>query len=78
MWQNPTSLSILLPFRFFEKLNNSVDLGLKPASGLKSPQLKALWQDKLEEDADLENGSGLLTSQMLEEINSKSMAKEVS
>ncbi|XP_015276849.1 PREDICTED: cilia- and flagella-associated protein 47 [Gekko japonicus] len=63
--------------RIIEKLN-SVDLGLKPASGLKSPQLKALWQDKLEEDADLGNGNGLLTSQKLAEIESKSMGKEVS
>ncbi|XP_060090088.1 cilia- and flagella-associated protein 47 [Heteronotia binoei] len=63
--------------RIFEKLNNSVDLGLQPASGLKSPRLKALWKDKLEEDTDLENGSGLLTSKKLAEIKSKSMDKEV-
>ncbi|XP_077199055.1 cilia- and flagella-associated protein 47 isoform X2 [Paroedura picta] len=61
--------------RIYEKLNNSVDLGLKPASGLKSPQLKALRQDKLEEDTGLVNGSDLLTSQKLAEI--KSMGKEV-
>lgn len=70
------SLSTPLLFRLFEKLNNAVDLGLKPASGLKSPQWKALQPHKLEEDADLENKSGLLTSQQLAEI--KSMCKEVS
>ncbi|XP_054830370.1 cilia- and flagella-associated protein 47-like [Eublepharis macularius] len=62
--------------RIFEKLNNSVEIGLQPASGLKSPRLKALPQDKFEGNADFEIGSSLLTSQKLAAIKSKSIEKE--
>ncbi|XP_066477404.1 cilia- and flagella-associated protein 47 [Tiliqua scincoides] len=63
--------------KMFEKFNNPVDIGLNPASGLKSPRVKVLFQEKLEERTDFVNGTSLLTTQKLAEIESKSITKEV-
>ncbi|XP_061485684.1 cilia- and flagella-associated protein 47-like [Rhineura floridana] len=63
--------------RIFKMLNNSVDIGLKPASGLKSPRIKNLQEEKLEEEVACVTESSLLTSRQLAEIESKSAAREV-
>ncbi|XP_044297815.1 cilia- and flagella-associated protein 47 isoform X4 [Varanus komodoensis] len=62
----------------FEMLNNPVDIGLKPASGLKSPRHKILLQEELEDDVAGISEDSLLTSQHLAEMESKSIAKEIS
>ncbi|KAH0624767.1 hypothetical protein JD844_032546 [Phrynosoma platyrhinos] len=64
--------------RIFKILNNPVDIGLKPASGLKSPKVKDLPQGKVDEDFTCVSGTNLLTSQQLVEIKAKSVDKEVS
>ncbi|XP_060129516.1 cilia- and flagella-associated protein 47 isoform X1 [Zootoca vivipara] len=62
--------------RIFKSLNNPVDIGLKPASGLKSPSFKILQEEKLEEEVACVRSS-LLTSQQLAEMESKTSAREV-
>ncbi|XP_053166997.1 cilia- and flagella-associated protein 47 isoform X2 [Hemicordylus capensis] len=62
--------------RIFKTLNNPVDIGLNPASGLKSPKVKVSHPRKMEEDTAFVIQTSLLTSQKLEE--SKSVTKEVS
>ncbi|XP_062983760.1 cilia- and flagella-associated protein 47 [Elgaria multicarinata webbii] len=64
--------------RTFEMLNNSVDIGLKPASGLKYPRDKVVQQEILEGEVACISGNSLLTSQQLTEMESKSIAKEIS
>ncbi|XP_042314327.1 cilia- and flagella-associated protein 47 [Sceloporus undulatus] len=64
--------------RIFKILNNPVDIGLNPASGLKSPKVKDLPQEKLDENMTCVSGSNLLTSQQLLETKAKSVEKEVS
>lgn len=61
----------------FEKLNNPVDIGLNSLSGMKSPTAKVLFQETLEEKTDFVNGSSLLTTQKLAEIESTSIIKKV-
>lgn len=58
-------------------LNNPVDIGLKPASGLKSPMLRILKHDNMENEAACVNRNSLLTSKQLAEIKSTSIQKEV-
>lgn len=58
-------------------LNNPVDIGLKPASGLKSPMLRILKHDNMEKEAACVNRNTLLTSKQLGEIKSRSIQKEV-
>ncbi|XP_028583251.2 cilia- and flagella-associated protein 47 isoform X2 [Podarcis muralis] len=62
--------------RIFKSINNPVDIGLKPASGLKSPRVKILQEEKLEEEVACVRSS-LLTSQQLAEMESKTSAREV-
>lgn len=69
--------SILPTHRIFKSINNPVDIGLKPASGLKSPRVKILQEEKLEEEVACVRSS-LLTSQQLAEMESKTSAREVS
>ncbi|XP_003218974.3 cilia- and flagella-associated protein 47 isoform X1 [Anolis carolinensis] len=64
--------------RIFTMLNNPVDIGLKPAHGLKSPKVKDLPQEKTKQDVTCITGSNMLTSQQLVEIKAKSVDKEVS
>ncbi|ETE59699.1 putative protein CXorf22, partial [Ophiophagus hannah] len=62
--------------QIFKMLNNPVDIGLKPASGLKSPMLRIL-KHNLEIEAACVNRNSLLTSKQLAEIKSSSILKEV-
>uniref|UniRef100_A0ABM5FY67 Cilia- and flagella-associated protein 47 n=1 Tax=Pogona vitticeps TaxID=103695 RepID=A0ABM5FY67_9SAUR len=62
--------------RVFELLNNPVDIGLKPASGLKSPRIKILQREKLEKEDAFVHKSSLLTSHQLAETESKAVDKE--
>ncbi|KAG8136400.1 hypothetical protein E2320_004984, partial [Naja naja] len=62
--------------QIFKMLNNPVDIGLKPASGLKSPMLRIL-KHNLEKEAACVNRNSLLTSKQLAEIKSRSILKEV-
>ncbi|KAJ6667657.1 hypothetical protein lerEdw1_016778 [Lerista edwardsae] len=64
--------------KMFEKLNNPVDIGLNSLSGMKSPTARCLSQGTLEERTDFVNGSGLLTTQKLAEIESTSIIKKIS
>ncbi|XP_015672831.1 cilia- and flagella-associated protein 47 [Protobothrops mucrosquamatus] len=63
--------------QIFKMLNNPVDIGLKPASGLKSPMLRILKHDNMEKEAACVNRNSLLTSKQLGEIESRSIQKEV-
>ncbi|XP_070587019.1 cilia- and flagella-associated protein 47-like isoform X1 [Erythrolamprus reginae] len=63
--------------QIFRMLNNPVDIGLKPASGLNSPMLRILKYDNMEKEAACVNRKRLLTSKELAEIKSTSIQKEV-
>ncbi|XP_039185523.1 cilia- and flagella-associated protein 47 [Crotalus tigris] len=63
--------------QIFKMLNNPVDIGLKPASGLKSPMLRILKHDNMEKETACVNRNSLLTSKQLGKIESRSIQKEV-
>ncbi|XP_063160761.1 cilia- and flagella-associated protein 47 [Candoia aspera] len=63
--------------QIFKMLNNPVDIGLNPASGLKSPKIRILKHDSMDKQAACVNGNTLLTSKQLAETESRSIQKEV-